>query len=171
LVSAINAAIYLGQPPVEQDSPEYERLVDFVSARHGSAIDIGKAHEYLKLSSEMVPSTLEEIKKSLDVKRPIEITVFHDKTGSHNVLVVDYKENRLKVLNFHYVTTRHMWVGWEVLDQYICRLENIMPNKGLFRSFDLRREEYVYGRSIGKLGLFILSVLHSLEERIVEGWK
>lgn len=171
LVTAINAAICLGEPPVKQDSLEYERLVDFVAARHGSAIDIEKAYEYLKITSEMVPSTLEEIKKSIDEGRPIEITIFHDKTGAHSVLVVDYRKDRLKVLNFHYVTTRHMWVDWEILDQYICRLENITPNRGLFRSFDRRREGYVYGTRIGRLGLFILSVTHFIEERITKGWK
>jgi len=48
LVTALNAYTYLhGRPYCEQDSDEYERLVDMVGARHGSAIHIERAWKLL----------------------------------------------------------------------------------------------------------------------------
>ena len=49
LISAINAHYYWYGKRIDQDSEEYESLVDLVSARHGGAISIEKAHKKLGL--------------------------------------------------------------------------------------------------------------------------
>lgn len=40
LVTAINATIYLNETSILSHSIEYERLIDLVGARHGSAVNI-----------------------------------------------------------------------------------------------------------------------------------
>lgn len=137
LVTAINAATYLGQIPVDLESEEYERLVDLVCARHGSAINIDLAYNYLRLDYRMVPASLKQIKLAIQNKTPISVTIWHPKTGFHSVLIVDFRGERLKVCNFMKETTRHMWINWDNFKKFITRKKNINPNYGKFKVFSL----------------------------------
>jgi len=118
LVAAINTAIFLNEIPIIQDSIEYERLVDLVSARTGAAVNIHYAHKYLRLICyELDDINLNVIRKYLDNKNPIEARVFHDRVGFHSALIIDYKKTEnysIRVLNFKQVTDINGWVEWKV---------------------------------------------------------
>lgn len=137
LVTIINAAIFLGESPIDPDSEEYERLVDVVKARIGAAITIDKAIEYLRLNYDYIPKNLRYLKKYLRNGYPVEIGVQHHKTGFHSCLVVDERNNYLKVANFRHVTSKHGWIHWNTLKKYVDRgtIVNVTPCKGRFRYF------------------------------------
>lgn len=147
LVTAINAAICLNEIPVEANSAEYDRLVDLVSARNGSAISIKDAYKYLRLEPFFVPFTWENVvkylkKRVINVKNPIEFLVRSPRTGSHSILAIDccdgknlpsewtmaensdeeikkrFKKGKMvKVLNFKPAPTG--WIKWEKLLEYV----------------------------------------------------
>jgi len=128
-VTAINAAIYLGElnPPVV-DSPEYERLVDLVGARHGGAGGIDRAYKYLKIKKSILDFpkkkklTWDALKVFIDEGRPIDISVWHNKTGYHSCLVIDYRTVRTSLLTKKVVTvlnfpsaTKQAQILWKTL--------------------------------------------------------
>lgn len=125
LVSAINAAIFLNEIPVIKDSIEYERLVDLVHARNGSAISIKYAHQYLRLvATKLDFIDFSILKNFLDNKNPIEAKIYHKKTGLHSVLIIDHyrKEgNHLRVLNCKQITDNKGWVEWKILKKYFWK--------------------------------------------------
>lgn len=128
LVAAINAAIFLNELPISQESIEYERLVDLVQARHGAAISISKAHEYLRIiPHELNFIDLKTIKKYLDIDSPIEVVVWHKEPGLHSVLIVDYKKenNKIRVLNFEEITDDQWWANWTTLKKYLFHKSNL----------------------------------------------
>ncbi len=90
LVSAINAAVHLGEPPVDPSSEEYERLVDLVGARHGSAIHIRDAVRYLRLVRyEIKPITVNNIRAKTLSGHPVSVNIWHREVGFHSVLLTD----------------------------------------------------------------------------------
>lgn len=100
LVAVINAASYLGEPLVVPASEEYERLVDLVGARHGSAISIRKAIEYLRLQQhEIEPITLENVQTRVMSGSPVSVGIQHPTAGFHAVLLTDGDSTRVKVWN------------------------------------------------------------------------
>lgn len=115
LISAINAAIFLNELPVLQDSIEYERLVDLVSARHGASINIKYAHQYLRLICyELETITLNEVKKYLNVNRPIEAGIHTP--SFHSALIIDHckkDRNYVRVLNMREMTDSEGWIEWK----------------------------------------------------------
>ncbi len=140
LVTILNAAIYLDDMYIDPTSDEYERLVDFVGARHGSAIQINKAVEYLGLDYDFIPKHFNSVKKSLKNKQPVEIGIWCLGYGYHSCLIVDRKGYKVKVVNFKREETNRGWIDWKELKPYIDRgtLPNVDPCKGRFRSFNMK---------------------------------
>ena len=124
LVAAINAAIFLNELPILQESIEYERLVDLVKARHGAAIGISKAHKYLRIiPHELNFIDLKTTKKYIDIESPIEIVVWHKEPGLHSALITGYnkEDNKIRVLNFEEITDDQWWTNWRTLKKYLFK--------------------------------------------------
>ncbi len=88
LVAVINAATFLGEPRVNPNSEEYERLVDLVGARNGSALKIGAAVTYLRLiQNDITPVTLEEVRMNILRGNPVQVAIQHPARGFHSILL------------------------------------------------------------------------------------
>jgi hypothetical protein len=133
LVSAINAAIYLNEIPVIQNSIEYERLVDLICARIGAAISIELAHQYLRIkSTDLDTIDLNILRNFLDNKNPIEVKIA--KPFYHSALIIDYKKEGnylIQVLNYTQ-TDSEGWIEWKLFNKFL-------PKETLFiaRAFEL----------------------------------
>jgi len=154
LISALNAYYYLTGNRITQDSQEYESLIDLSLARKGTALNIEKVHD--KLGIEPIGysnhfhilinkwykfNTQEEIefpKEEQEFKLPIEMNVFHKKTGFHSVLIVDtcIKTECIRITNFSDATSLNGWFFSEDLYQYIHHC-----NQGwVFRLFGIKKK-------------------------------
>jgi len=131
LVTAINAAIYLCELPITQNSIEYERLVDLVCARNGSAISIELAYSYLRIIPTEIIFEWNNMTKYLDKKYPIEVSLWHKKFGLHSSLIIDYKikPRNVRILNFTYETDKNCWMEWSCLRQYVVKTKIKMSRK------------------------------------------
>lgn len=140
LITALNAAMYLDNIYIDPHTDEYERLVDLVGARHGSAFQIEKAIEYLGLDYDFIPKHFNSVKKELKNNRPVEIGVWCLGYGFHSCLIVDRKNDKVKIVNFTKKTNRG-WIDWKELKPYIDRgtLPNVVPCEGRFRSFKCKK--------------------------------
>jgi hypothetical protein len=127
LVTAINAAICLDEPPVLQNSAEYERLVDITCGRYGACLKIDIAWNYLRLKVSHIEFCWKNVKKYLkdeviNRRNPIGFSVYHRKLGRHSVLAIDCKEQKktryIKVLNFT-VAVQDGWISWKRFIKYI----------------------------------------------------
>jgi len=141
LVTAINAAFFLGEPLVEQGTPEYERLVDFVHARNGAAISIEKAHEYLKIKRtplcKKAGFTWELMKQKIDEGHPVELLVQGPKYGRHSVLAVECRKEAyelgedpaklVKIANFGLVANKYGLIKYSKLRAYMRFLDKVRP--------------------------------------------
>ena len=119
LITALNAYYYLtGNVYCKIGSKKYEKLVDLVKARYGSAICIEKAHKKLGLVIKEKHRYFYSFKKKLPL--PIEINVWHKRTGFHSVLIVEQCEkcNTVRIANFRHVTCSDGWVFKEDLYQW-----------------------------------------------------
>lgn len=130
LVTAINAAIYLGQSTVDPSSEEYERLVDLSLARCGPAICVERAYTYLRIEKkefETFPN-FEQVAQFLHEGHPIEATIRYPGGGYHSVLIIgtDTKYNPRKkpkrkkyvqVLNFIH-TDKEFKIEWHKFRRY-----------------------------------------------------
>ncbi len=129
LIVAINAAIYLGQPPVIKESNEYERLVDLVAARHGSAIKTEKDYEFLRIKKKPMEPKIFQIMDKIDEGHPVELHVSGTARGYHSILAIDYEtitkdsssKKYLKVLNFNPVCEEDGLMTWDHLSKIITR--------------------------------------------------
>ena len=135
LVTAINACYYLTGKTIEQDSDEYEELVDLVAARNGSAICIEKAYEKLGLKvlgQYRSIYSFEQI-KTRKIPLPMEVGIWHKKTGFHSILIVDHclKTDCYRVANFRYQTSLEGWMFAEDLYQF----ERDMNKGWIYRLF------------------------------------
>ena len=100
LVAVINAAAYLGEPLVDPTSDEYERLVDLVGARHGSAISIRWAVQHLRLiRHDIEPLDADAIRRQTVSGRPVQVTIEHPTVGFHAVLLTDDNGRGVRVWN------------------------------------------------------------------------
>lgn len=124
LVTAINAAICLGEHPIHPHSIEYERLVDLSMGRHGSVIRRHPIYNYLRINKKKIRPTWKNIKKHLEKhpnREPIEFYVYHDKVGFHSVLAIECKESRkykyIRIANFRHVT-KDGWIKWDEFKKY-----------------------------------------------------
>ena len=120
LISAINAAIYLNEIPILQNSIEYERLIDLVHARNGAAISIEYAHQYLRIKSTDIGTIdLNTLRNFLDNKNPVEVKVI--KPFYHSVLIIDYKKEGnylVQVLNYKQ-TDNEGWIEWKIFKKFL----------------------------------------------------
>lgn len=164
LVTAINAYYYLTGKTIKQDSERYEGLVDLSKARHGSAINIEKVHskfgigpigysnhimdvqmdkwyEFRTFRQHHVSFTeLKLPEKKEEIRLPIEVNIWHKKTGFHSVLIVDYcsKSDALQITNFRYETSVKGWIFAEDLYKYT----NDCNKKWVYRTFGLRQDPF-----------------------------
>jgi len=121
LVAILNAATSLGEVPVDPNSEEYERLVDFIGARHGSAIRIHAAVNYLRLRMDSSKFDLSTIRRSIKKKVPLCVNVYDKKAGNHTVCIVDLKgkgkNTKLKIPNLSSATNQ--WIKWKDLERIV----------------------------------------------------
>lgn len=117
-ITAINAAVYFGQPGIMQYSVEYERWVDFLTgARDEGILNINPAVKYLGLGYKRVPVTPSGIMKSLDNGHPVELA-FHSKLhGIHSALAIEYNSEELRVPNNGF--SKGQWISWKLITQRI----------------------------------------------------
>jgi len=121
LVSAINAAVYLGEPLVDPSSEEYERLVDLVGARHGSALHIRDAVRYLRLVRyELKPISLNNLQAKTLSGHPVSVNTWHRDVGFHSVLLTDPDETTVRAWNIGIKKYRKGRVGWKRLCELIA---------------------------------------------------
>ena len=122
LVTAINAAVHLGEPGVAPDSLEYDRLMELVGAVAGHAIAVEHAHRYFGLVRRNIPFRLRQIRRSLALGRPVEVAVHHPVVHLHSVLIVGCRrrdnEWKVQVANFACETGRWGWMPWGRLRRF-----------------------------------------------------
>ena len=141
LVSALNAAYWLGEDLIHPNSDEYERIVDFAGCRHGSAICISYVYRYLKLRYIDVKPEFESVEFANEMNLPIGLGVFTKKHGLHDVLIIQKKHNdenggyKVRVLNLFPYTDDKFWIHWKELEKLVIVKENIGPEYGYFRIF------------------------------------
>jgi hypothetical protein len=142
LIAALNAYRFLRKRPFcEQGDDTYEELVDLVMARNGSAIGIEKAYRKLgikKIGELDFSWSVEDLFSKL--KLPVQMTVWHKRTGFHCCLIVGYLKRcrAFQVANFREVTTAEGWVFAEDLYQWDPRVD-LKPK---FAVFGLRGQQY-----------------------------
>jgi hypothetical protein len=129
MVSAINAAVHLGLPPVELESVEYERLVNLAGARHGSVIHPKLVYRYLGIDRVPIEPDWGIVTSKLRMGSPVEFLVWHLRCGRHSVLATAYKGRSLKVWNLRKLTKRG-WIEWPKFK----RLVNAARSNNLQRS-------------------------------------
>lgn len=110
LVAVINAATFLGEPRVEQNSEEYERLVDLVGARNGSALGIRSAVTYLRLiQNDITPVTLETVRMNILRGNPVQVAIHHPAVGFHSILLTRGNSSGAHVSNLFQNEDRLTW--------------------------------------------------------------
>jgi len=137
LVTAINCYTYLTGKIIKQDSKRYEKLVDLVAARYGSAISIEKA--YKRLGIEVIRWYYNEYELASKRNKfpflPLVAAVWYKRYGCHSVAIVDYepKTDCILVPNFKYVTSMDGWVFIEDFKPFVIPISN--KDKCLYRLF------------------------------------
>lgn len=137
LIAALNAAYKLGQPRVRVGGNQYERLVDLVNARTGSATEIEKAYDYLRLSFIDMKETFDSVKFALDRGMPVNIGVYTKTQGNHSVTIVDRKGTKVRIPNMAKDTDKNMWIEWADVIHLLYSKPNNFPLCGYFRMFFL----------------------------------
>lgn len=131
LVAAINAAIFLGRTSISQGSSEYERLVDLVGARDGSAIRIEKAWEYLQIQEFAMENSVDRIRQE-SISSPVEIVISHPETyGIHCALIigsatVSHAGACVHVLNMRKIAPQD-FITWRALDGILFKNRSDFP--------------------------------------------
>lgn len=150
MITALNAYhFFMKKPYCKQGDKTYEELVDLCGARHGSAIDIEKVHR--KLGIKKMYKFSSEVRLDLwpQIRLPLEMKVWHKKTGFHSTLIVDYsvKCMAIRVANFPQVTSHEGWMFIEDVYQYLDPLTSRRGNLP-FEYFGLRGRKYLKEKSI-----------------------
>lgn len=101
LVTAFNALIFYGKSAPRQHGKRFERLIDLIYARNGSALAVSRAHHELGLKTVTIPHNIRAIKRHLDRGRPVEIHITRDWAGFHSVLIVGYQDGHYLVTNWN----------------------------------------------------------------------
>lgn len=131
IVTAMNAYYYLTGKVVSDKN--YERFRKMTATHTGSAIGIAKVWKELGLKclgeySHIFNFTTKTLKRkgtvpfitssNTKIPLPLEVNVFHPRTGLHSVLIVDHctKSNAYRVTNFRYETTTAGWIFEERLN-------------------------------------------------------
>ncbi len=140
LVTVINAAVHLGEPLVNPDSAEYDRLVDYVGARYGSAISIDKAVKYLRLTYKRVPSSLKNIRRALEFNLPVAVNMLHDRAGHHSVCAIGMRgegaKTEIRLPNI-FKEGWDQWLSWKELHRCLTESEHLGSIGGKNRAKNL----------------------------------
>ncbi len=118
LVAVINAATFLGEPRVEPNSEEYERLVDLAGARCGSASTFGirAVTTYLRLiQNDITPITLDGVRMKVMSGHPVHVYIQHPALGFHAVLLTDGDGHGVHVSNMYRKEFRKERLTWRRL--------------------------------------------------------
>lgn len=119
LVSAINAHIFYGGDKIQGE--EYQRLVDLVKARYGSALSIEKAHEYLNIERKPLSIlTFDILRACLEIGLPVELSVFPPKASYHSILAVAVVKDVIEVTNLY----QGKYLKWIELKKMLNRHPN-----------------------------------------------
>ena len=122
LVAVLNACTYLTGGSFDQETKEYERLVDLVKARNGAAIGIGKAIAKLDMESQEGKRDLRWIRKNL----PVGIDIWHIRYGIHAVCIVGVRGDLVRVTNLGRVF-RRKWIPWRKFKRIVRQLRGHPP--------------------------------------------
>jgi len=143
LVAAINAFYFHGGREVTEE--EYESLVDIVGARHGSAIDIGRAYRILGLKPFCIPPFYWILRLFLWLRFPVEVGMYHKRLGLHTILIAGGKGRKVLALNAR--LSPDEWVKWRDLKGAIRKgnKRNIGPSHGWFRVIRRIGVDKLYG--------------------------
>jgi hypothetical protein len=121
LVAVINAAAFLGEPPVDPASEEYERLVDYVGARHGAAVSPRPAASYLRLIlHDIDPLTIDNVRCQVMSGRPVHVGIRHPILGHHAVLLTDGDGRGMRVWNMRRKGFPKNRLSWERLREMMA---------------------------------------------------
>jgi len=148
LVTALNAFCFLTRGyHLPQKSRTYEKFVDLVGARHGSAIDIYRVHERLGIRVVKEWESLfslqhdghspmdahekkgpnECVGRNTALPLPLEMSVWNKHYGFHSVLAVDYEPitNSFRITNFGRATSIQGWILEEDLYMYLRQCKSL----------------------------------------------
>lgn len=133
LITALNAYYYLTGKCIRQKSKRYEKLVDLVGARYGSAINIEKVWNKLGLRVIKEGNSLFDFKPT---DLPLEYSIWHKKYGFHSTLIVNYniEVDAVQITNFDKVTN---WLGWMFKEDMYMYAEQC-GDKPIYRLFGLK---------------------------------
>jgi len=143
LVAALNACYYLTGRYIDQNSDEYEELVDLCGAWYGSAISIGKVWKKLGIKIKKTYLGLLDSEDNLIKKKksllPLEMIVWHKIYGFHSVSAVDYepRTDSFRIPNFKYVTNIEGWIFYEDLFHFIKENPDKTKPRYRYRQFGL----------------------------------
>lgn len=154
LITAVNAYYYLTGKTVNNE--DYEKYIDLVGCRHGSAISIEKVWKKLGIKSiwegrslldfttrtigNKLPFRVESEKKK-KIPLPLEFNIWHKRYGFHSTLIVDHEPrvDCFRVTNFKYGTSIEGWAFTEDLHHFEARMPTVA--KGItYRLFGLKND-------------------------------
>ncbi len=96
LYALCNALRYFGRPSPSPDTREWERLVDRIGCRHGSAVRIDEVAAHLRLHRERIDGDVFDVPRRL----PTTLSVYRPDGCLHVVLVIGAKASRLRLVNY-----------------------------------------------------------------------
>ena len=141
LISVLNAAYFLGEKTVNKE--EYDRLIDMVGARYGSAISIERSYKYLRVEFIDIKPDIDMMRNAIGQGYPIGFGVWTQKHGLHSVTAIEVEHDnsrgyyKFRVPNLKPYTDKNMWIHQNDLKELIKvgTKENIGPTTGYFRAF------------------------------------
>lgn len=139
LITALNAIYYLTGEYIDQNSNEYEELVDLCMARNGAAISIEKVWDELGIEIKKTYLTSLDWESNLP-PLPLEISIWHKAYGFHSVLAVDYepKTDAFRITNFKWATSLKGWIFNEDLYHYLMDSATHGESKYRYRLFGIK---------------------------------
>lgn len=145
LVTALNIYYYLTGKWTNQESKRYENLIDLCGARHGSAVQIEKVWKRLKIEpKQFFRHTYEllewqEEKSNVGFPLPLEVSIWHKRSGFHSAAIVDYEMRTecVRILNFRHETSTTGWLFLEDLYKFLVNNPNLDKPRYKFRLFGL----------------------------------
>ena len=120
LVTAVNANYYLTGNSIQQNSAEYNTLIDITKCKHGACISIEDGRSYLGINEDIRFKSY-DLNKYLFSNCFIEVNVWHKYFGYHSIAIVDYieKASCVRVTNFKHVASTNGWIFLEDLKPHI----------------------------------------------------
>ncbi len=142
LVAVINAATFLGEPPVDPDSHEYERLVDLAKARYGGALSIRLAVGYLRLIyNKIQPVEMSQIQSQVIAGCPVSVSMQHPLLGLHSVLLTDGNPRSVRVWNLRRKGFLKDRLSWDRLQEMMSAVAPQVRRAGWYELDHLRIDD------------------------------